>query len=199
MTMARMHTLVAAAALTTLLAGASTTSYAASRGEAAHGAGTTVAVAEAAAASAVARKAPTPRIVQAGEHVVAAPGFEFWMTEEGKHWLEPDLPDFPQFRSVVDGNIDRSRPGVSLQASAFEGRYYLSGVYYGGKGTASRVAVRTSTGTVHGQLIELPGKPGWGVWYAIADLPAVDDGQEFLRGVTVLDTKGGVYSQLRLR
>ncbi|MFF9034284.1 hypothetical protein ACF090_02300 [Streptomyces sp. NPDC014892] len=195
-----MHTLVAVAALTTLLAGASTTSYAASRGEAAHGAGTTVAMAEAAAAkAAAARKAPTPRIVQPGEHVVAAPGFEFWLTEEGKHWMEPDLPDFPQFRSVVDGNIDRSRPGVSLQASAFEGRYYLSGVYYGGKGTASRVAVRTSTGTVHGKLLELPGKPGWGVWYAIADLPAADDGEEFLRGVTVLDTKGGVYSQLRLR
>ncbi len=191
MTMTRMHTLVTVAALTTLLAGASTTSYAASRGEAAHGVGTAVAAA--------ARKAPTPRILHPGEHLVVAPGFEFWMTEEGKHWMEPDLPDFPQFRSVVDGNIDRSRPGVSLQASAFEGRYYLSGLYYGGKGTASRVAVRTSTGTVHGKLIELPGKPGWGVWYAIADLPPVDDGQEFLRGVTVLDTKGGVYSQLRLR
>ncbi|MDX3690299.1 hypothetical protein PV726_08175 [Streptomyces europaeiscabiei] len=187
-----MHTFVAVAALTTLLAGASTTSYAVSRGETAHGAGTTV-------AESAARKAPTPRIVQPGEHVVAAPGFEFWMTAEGKHWLEPDLPDFPQFRSVVDGNIDRSRPGVSLQASAFEDRYYLSGVYYGGKGTASRVEVRTSTGKVHGKLIELPGKPGWGVWYAIADLPTVDDGQEFLRGVTVHDTKGGVYSRLRLR
>ncbi|MDX3521116.1 hypothetical protein [Streptomyces scabiei] len=191
-----MHTLVAVAALTTLLAGASTTSYAASRGEAAHGVGTAVAAAEAAAA---ARKAPTPRIVQPGEHVVAAPGFEFWMTAEGKHWLEPDLPDFPQFRSVVDGNIDLSRPGVSLQASDFEGRSYLSGVYYGGKGTASRVTVRTSTGPVQGKLIELPGKPGWGVWYAVAELPAVDDGQEFLREVTVHDTKGGVYSRLRLR
>lgn len=41
--------------------------------------------------------------------------------------------------------------------------------------------------------------PGWGVWYAISDLPTVDAGREFLRGVTVLDTKGGVYSQLHLR
>ena len=195
MTMARMHTFVAVAALTTLLAGASTTSYAVSRGETAHGAGTAVAVVEAAAA---ARKAPTPRIVQPGEHVVAAPGFELWMTAEGKHWLEPALPDDPQFRSVVDGNLDLSRPGVGIQASAFEGRYYLSGLYYGGSGTASRVEVGTSTGTVHGKLIELPGKPGWGVWYAIADLPPVDDGRKFLRRVTVLDTKGGVYSRLRL-
>ncbi|MFD9131219.1 hypothetical protein ACFVZA_02060 [Streptomyces bottropensis] len=186
-----MRTLVAVAALTTLLAGASTTTYAVSRGETAHGAATAV-------AEAAARKAPTPRIVQPGEHVVAAPGFEFWLTAEGKHWLEPDLPDFPQFRSVVDGNIDLSRPGVSLQASGFEGHYYLSGIYYGGKGTASRVAVRTSTGTVHGKLIELPGKPGWGVWYAVADLPAQDDGQEFLRSVTVHDTRGGVYSRLSL-
>ncbi|WNZ10075.1 hypothetical protein [Streptomyces sp. 11x1] len=123
-----MHTLVAVAALTTLPAGASTTSYAASRGEAAHGVGTAAAEAEA-AATAAARKAPTPRILQPGEHLVVAPGFEFWITEED----------------------------------------------------------------------ELPGMPGWGVWYAISDLPTVDAGREFLRGVTVLDTKGGVYSQLHLR
>lgn len=197
MTMTRMHKYVAAAALTTLLAGAPTMSYAVSRGETAHGTDRTVA-AESVAAAAVARKAPTPRIVEPGEHVVAAPGFELWLTAEGKHWTDPDMPDDPQFRSVVDGNIDPTRPGVSLQASGFEGRYHLSGLYYGGKGTASRVEVTTSTGKVHGKLIELAGKPGWGVWYAIADLPAGDNGADFLRKVTVLDTKGRVYSQLKL-
>jgi hypothetical protein len=191
MSMARMHKYVAVAALTTLLAGAPTLSYAASRGEAAHG---TAAV----AAVAAKKKAPTPRIVQPGEHVVAAPGFELWLTAEGKHWVEPGLPDFPQFRSVVDGNIDLSRPAVSLQAGGHEGVYYLSGIYYGGKGTASRVEVATSEGKVRGKLIELAGKPGWGVWYATAPLPAGDNGEVFLRGVTVYDTKGRVYSQLRI-
>jgi hypothetical protein len=191
MTMTRMHKYVAVAALTTVLAGMPSMSYAVSRGETAHGTDTAMAVA-------AARKAPTPRIVAPGEHVVAAPGFELWLTAEGKHWTDPDMPDDPQFRSVVDGNIDPTRPGVSLQGSGFEGRYYLSGLYYGGKGTASRVEVATSTGKVRGKLIELAGKPGWGVWYAIADLPSGDNGEDFLREVTVYDTKGRVYSQLPL-
>jgi hypothetical protein len=191
MTMTRMHKYVAVAALTTVLAGMPSMSYAVSRGETAHGTDTAV-------AAAVARKAPTPRIVAPGEHVVAAPGFELWLTAEGKHWTDPDMPDDPQFRSVVDGNIDPTRPGVSLQGSGFEGRYYLSGLYYGGKGTASRVEVATSTGKVRGKLIELAGKPGWGVWYAIADLPSGDNGEDFLRAVTVYDTRGRVYSQLPL-
>ncbi|WP_327728698.1 hypothetical protein OG250_20700 [Streptomyces sp. NBC_00487] len=190
MTMTRMHKYVAVAALTTVLAGVPSMSYAVSRGETAHGTDT--------AAVAAARKAPTPRIVAPGEHVVAAPGFELWLTAEGKHWTDPDMPDDPQFRSVVDGNIDPTRPGVSLQGSGFEGRYYLSGLYYGGKGTASRVEVATSTGKVRGKLIELAGKPGWGVWYAIADLPSGDNGEDFLREVTVYDTRGRVYSQLPL-
>lgn len=166
--MTRMHKYVAVAALTTLLAGAPTLSYAVSQGETAHTTAQT--------AAAAAKKAPTPRIVKPGEHVVAAPGFELWLTAEGKHWTDPDMPDDPQFRSVVDGNIDPTQPGVSLQASGLDGHYYLSGLYYGGKGTASRVEVATSTGKVRGKLIELAGKPGWGVWYAIADLPPGDDG-----------------------
>lgn len=190
MTMTRMHKYVAVAALTTLLAGAPTLSYAVSQGETAHTTAET--------AAAPAKKVPTPRIVRPGEHVVAAPGFELWLTAEGKHWTDPDMPDDPQFRSVVDGNIDPTQPGVSLQASGYEGRYYLSGLYYGGKGTASRVEVATSTGKVRGKLIELAGKPGWGVWYAIADLPPGNNGEDFLHNVTVYDTKGCVYSQLQL-
>ncbi|MDW8809865.1 hypothetical protein P1P68_35000 [Streptomyces scabiei] len=94
-----MHTLVAVAALTTLLTGASTASYAASRGEAAHGAGTAVAVAKAAT---TARKAPTARIVRPGERVVAAPGFEFWMTAEGKHAYEPVMSELVEFQNLFD-------------------------------------------------------------------------------------------------
>ncbi|MFF4143528.1 hypothetical protein ACFY0A_19405 [Streptomyces sp. NPDC001698] len=138
--------------------------------------------------------APTPRIVASGEHVTAVPGFELWLTAEGKHWTSPALPE-PQFRSVVDGNIARSDPGVSLQVESEDGRTYLSGVYYGGKGTASSVEVETVAGTVWGKLVELPGDPGWGVWYAVTDLKPGKDPLHFENQITVHNTEGGIYAQ----
>ncbi|MFB7571873.1 hypothetical protein [Streptomyces sp. NPDC056165] len=138
--------------------------------------------------------APTPRIVASGEHVTAVPGFELWLTAEGKHWTSPASPD-PQFRSVADGNIARSNPGVNLQEESGDGSIYLSGVYYGGKGTASSVEVETADGTVHGKLIELPGKPGWGVWYATADVKPGSGSWDYVSRVTVHDTKGKIYAQ----
>ncbi|MFE6482603.1 hypothetical protein ACFVGN_06660 [Streptomyces sp. NPDC057757] len=180
--MSRIQQYVAVAAVAAALVGAPTVSYAAAPGTAAHG--TTA-------------QAPSARIVAPGEHVTGAPGFELWLTAEGKFWTTPWNPE-PQFRSVTDGNIDLGRPGVSLQAEGDQGHYVLSGLYYGGKGTASRVVVRTSAGTVHGELLELAGKPGWGVWYATADVPVGGDGSDDLRSVTVHDTRGRVYSQLKL-
>ncbi len=73
-----------------------------------------------------------------------------------------------QFRSVTDGNIDRMQPGVSVQAEGTRDRMLLSGLYYGGEGTASYVEIATEGGPVRGTLLELPGRPGWGVWYAVA-------------------------------
>ncbi|MFI1293746.1 hypothetical protein ACH4VM_35855 [Streptomyces sp. NPDC020792] len=142
--------------------------------------------------------APTPRIVASGEHVTAVPGFELWLTAEGKHWTTPSSPD-PQFRSVVDGNIVRSDSGVTLQEEYENGRSYLSGVYYGGKGTASSVEVETVAGTVRGKLIELPGDPGWGVWYAVTDLKRGKDPFRFEDQITVHNTEGGIYAQWRPR
>ncbi|MFH9330715.1 hypothetical protein ACH4KU_17215 [Streptomyces althioticus] len=131
--------------------------------------------------------APTPRIVDPGERVTAAPGFVLWLTEEGKHWTTPDMPE-GQFRSVVDGNIDRTRPGVSLQTEGMSGGTVLaSGVYYGGEGTASVVEVASKDGPVRGKLLELPGRPGWGVWYAVAPTDVETP-------VTVRDTEGRVYA-----
>ncbi|MFD4973810.1 hypothetical protein [Streptomyces sp. NPDC058424] len=138
--------------------------------------------------------APTPRIVASGEHVTAVPGFELWLTAEGKHWTTPSSPD-PQFRSVADGNIVRSDPGVTLQEESGDGRIYLSGVYYGGKGTASSVEVETVAGTVWGKLVELPGDPGWGVWYAVTDLKPGKDSIHFEKQITVHNTEGGIYAQ----
>ncbi|MFJ8271187.1 hypothetical protein ACIQ8G_12705 [Streptomyces sp. NPDC094154] len=139
--------------------------------------------------------APTPRVVASGEHVTAAPGFELWLTAEGKYWTTPSMPDEPQFRSVVDGNIDRNTPGVGVQSEGDSSRVYLSGVYYGGKGTASSVEVETADGTVRGKLIELPGKPGWGAWYAVADVKPGSGSWDYVSRVTVLDTEGGVYAR----
>ncbi|MFF1652672.1 hypothetical protein [Streptomyces sp. NPDC058255] len=189
MTRIRIQKYVAATAVAVALVGAPTVSYAASQGKAAHGTLQRVA----------AEKAPSARIVAPGEHVKVPGGAEIWLTEEGKHWTTPDHPE-PQFRSVVDGNIDRGMPGVSLQTEGVAGHYFLSGLYYGGKGTASRVEVQTKDGVVQGKLLELSGKPGWGVWYATAEVPTTGDdgGLDYFGSVTVHDTKGKIYARLKL-
>ncbi|CAL9474009.1 hypothetical protein [Streptomyces sp. enrichment culture] len=139
---------------------------------------------------------PAPRVVAPGERVTAAPGFRLWLTAEGKHWTTPSLPDLEQFRSVVDGNIDRDTPGVSVQSEISDGRAYLSGLYYGGEGTASTVEIETPSGTVRGKLIELSGDPGWGVWYATADVAPDAGPLGSTPDVTVRTTEGGVYARL---
>ncbi|MFJ9659677.1 hypothetical protein ACIRPR_17165 [Streptomyces griseoflavus] len=142
---------------------------------------------------------PTPRIVAPGERVTAAPGFQLWLTAEGKHWTTPSMPELEQFRSAVDGNIDRGTPGVTMQSEASDGHTYLSGLYYGGTGTASTVEVETASGTVHGKLIELPGNPGWGAWYATAETGPDANSPGSSPGVTVRDTEGGIYARLAAR
>ncbi|MFD6294859.1 hypothetical protein ACFWFU_08645 [Streptomyces sp. NPDC060235] len=192
---------VAAAAVTTALLGLPTVSYAVPQGRTAHD--TAPAAVErgttgTATRTVPAAKAPTARIVAPGQRVRVSDGSRIWLTQEGKHWTTPDDPD-PRFRSVVDGNIDLGTPGVSLQAEGLGGHYLLSGLYYGDTGTASRVTVRTTAGTVHGRLLELGGSPGWGVWYATVDLPADrgKDGLDFL-DVVVRDTEGRIYARLGL-
>ncbi|MEU6365220.1 hypothetical protein ABZ876_05635 [Streptomyces sp. NPDC046931] len=187
--MTRTQKYVAAVAVTAALAGTPTVSYAASQGKAAHGTVTATTAVKAAAK----KPAPTPRVVAPGEHVTAAPGFEVWLTPEGKYWKSP-LMDEPGFRSVVDGNIDLSTPNVSMQAEVGGGHAYLSGIYAGGKATASRVVVKTKEGTVHGDLVRLAGERRWGAWYATADYGTA--GQDFITEITVYDTKGKVYARL---
>ncbi|MEV7687075.1 hypothetical protein ACFW1F_11005 [Streptomyces bungoensis] len=142
--------------------------------------------------------APTPRVVAPGERVTAAPGFRLWLTAEGKHWMTPSSPG-PEFRSVVDGNVDSGTPGVSLQSEITRSRAYLSGLYYGGKGVASGVDVETAAGTVHGKLIELAGHPGWGVWYATAAVGPGGGGAGFVSEVSVHDTEGRLYARITAR
>ncbi|GGZ12843.1 hypothetical protein [Streptomyces poonensis] len=140
------------------------------------------------------------RVVEPGERVTAAPGTEVWLTEEGKYWHEPDGPPV-EFRSVVDGNLDLSEPGVSVQASGSgDGGYFLSGVYYGVREAAARVEIETAGGTpVEGTVLRLAGNTTWGVWYASAEAPEQQTGSDAPGGpswkVTVYDARGQVIAE----
>ncbi|MFH9723863.1 hypothetical protein ACH4M4_12990 [Streptomyces sp. NPDC017254] len=109
--------------------------------------------------------APSPkRVVAAGERVDAGKGWRIWLTREGKHWAGPD--GFENVRSVADGNIDLSGPGVSHQSEGNAKGVFHSGLYYGTR-AAGRVELKGEGGrTTVATLLELPGSPGWGVWYA---------------------------------
>ncbi|MFF4347309.1 hypothetical protein [Streptomyces sp. NPDC001530] len=136
------------------------------------------------------------RVVTPGERVQVAPGTKIWLTEEGKHWLEPGAPG-AQFRSVSDGNLDMSKPGVSLQESGEEGGYFLSGIFHG-KGEPARVEVTTVAGARNGTALTLAGKPGWGVWYLEMKIPKSLTSRDTMFGVTkrvtVYDSAGGVIA-----
>ncbi|MFF1507359.1 hypothetical protein [Streptomyces sp. NPDC058326] len=109
--------------------------------------------------------APTPvRVVASGERVNAGKGWTVWLTEEGKHWTGPD--GYENVRSVTDGNVDTAKPGVNHQSEGDATQVFHSGLYYGTR-SAGRVELTSAGGrrTV-ATLLELPGRPGWGVWYA---------------------------------
>ncbi|NBM15587.1 hypothetical protein [Streptomyces sp. GC420] len=135
------------------------------------------------------RTHPSPkRIVRPGERITAAQGFELWLTEDGEHWSTPEGGE--NFRSVVDGNIDRSEPGVSHQIESSPSYTYHSGVYYGTE-RAARVEVGGEDGTRTATLLELPGRPGWGAWYL-----AVPGRATAGSAVTLYDRAGRVLAEL---
>ncbi|MFF6885546.1 hypothetical protein ACFY9F_20520 [Streptomyces sp. NPDC012421] len=116
--------------------------------------------------SATAPRIPTPvRTVAAGERVAAAPGWTVWLTARGKYWKGGEGPegDMEQFRPVTDGNIDLRSPGVSFQG---EGTF-RSGLYYGTRDAGGVDLVDAKGRTTTAALLELAGRPGWGVWYAV--------------------------------
>jgi hypothetical protein len=135
------------------------------------------------------------RVVTPGERVQVSPGTKIWLTEDGKHWTEPDQP--AQFRSVSDGNLDLSKPGVSLQESGNTDGYFLSGIYHG-TGEPARVEVSTVAGDVNATALTLAGKPGWGVWYAEVKAPVATPSSDSMFGVTkkvtVYDSAGEVIA-----
>ncbi|MFJ9585770.1 hypothetical protein [Streptomyces acidicola] len=142
---------------------------------------------------------PSVRVVAPGERVRAATNVELWLTKEGKHWSTPNQAD--QFRSIVDGNMDTSRPGVSLQMEPVDGSYFLSGLYHG-KGDAAAVKLATDKGTITGRVVRLAGQLDWGTWYATIPLPdeskTNDPSHNFVRSITVLDTADRPIATLTL-
>ncbi|WMX46399.1 hypothetical protein RGF97_18275 [Streptomyces roseicoloratus] len=133
---------------------------------------------------------PSARVVASGERVDAGGGFTVWLTEEGKYWTGPD--GYENFRSVVDGNVDPSRPGVSHQSEGSAGAgVFHSGLYYGTKKAGKIVLTGTDGTKTTAVLLELPGRPGWGVWYAHTG-PENDGGA----AVALYDRKGRLLAGL---
>ncbi|MFB7362173.1 hypothetical protein [Streptomyces hydrogenans] len=141
--------------------------------------------ASSASSSSSGQQIPTPvRTVAPGERVTAAPGWKVWLTARGKHWQGGEDP-IEQFRSVTDGNLDLARPGISHQG---EGTFH-SGLYYGTR-DAGRVELADDRGrTTAATLLELPGRPGWGVWYAVTR-----EGSNL--GLRLYDRAGRLLSEL---
>ncbi|MFB7359397.1 hypothetical protein [Streptomyces gardneri] len=103
------------------------------------------------------------RTVRPGERVDAGQGWTVWLTKQGKYWSGPD--GYENFRSVVDGNIDRTQPGVSHQSEGGESGVFHSGLYYGTR-AAGRVELTDADGRkTLATLVALPGRSDWGVWY----------------------------------
>ncbi|MFF0434720.1 hypothetical protein ACFYU9_21100 [Streptomyces sp. NPDC004327] len=128
------------------------------------------------------------RVVRSGERVDAGGGFTVWLTPDGKHWAGAD--GFENFRSVVDGNIDPSQPGVSHQSEGDATGSFHSGLYYGTRKAGKVVLTGADGRKTTATLLELPGHPGWGVWYAHRD------GSSKGVGVALYDRNGRLLTEL---
>ncbi|UJV42129.1 hypothetical protein CVT30_21780 [Streptomyces sp. AMCC400023] len=140
------------------------------------------------------------RVVEPGEKVRIGDGTRLWLTEEGKYGDTPGVSEVPEFSSVVDGNIDRSRPGVSVQETPRgPEKVFLTGVYYGGSTEAAGVRIELYDGrTFDGTVVRLAGNKEWGGWYLLATVGEGVSNPEHMRGitrkVTVYDRDGGVVA-----
>ncbi|WP_328544475.1 hypothetical protein [Streptomyces europaeiscabiei] len=140
------------------------------------------------------------RVVESGERVDVGDGSRIWLTEEGQYWNDPRVADAPEFRSVVDGNIDTGRPGAGVHERPRDAdRTLLSGVYYGGRTAAAGVRIELYDGRkLDGTVIRLAGNEEWGGWYVLASVGKGVSNPEHMRGitrkVTVYDKDGGVVA-----
>ena len=140
------------------------------------------------------------RLVEPGEAVDVGQGTRIWLTKEGKHVDEPKFSDITEFQSVVDGNIDRTRPGALVQEASWGSDYsFLSGLYYGGRTPAVGVRIELYDGRkLDGTVLRLTGNQDWGAWYVLTSLGKGVSHSEHMRGitrkVTLYDKDGGVVA-----
>ncbi|MEU3794899.1 hypothetical protein AB0F07_34760 [Streptomyces fructofermentans] len=158
------------------------------------------------AATATTGPSPSPskaggrlRTVAPDERVRVGAGIEIRLSEDGEHWTEPGSAE--QFRSVVDGSLDMSVPGVSLRISDQEdGRSLLSGIFHG-PGRPARAEVAIGAVRIDATVLSLRGDPGWGVWYALPRLPDTPTSSDARPPwtITVYDSTGGVLARREYR
>ncbi|MGW8358918.1 hypothetical protein [Streptomyces wedmorensis] len=197
--MTRMKKYLTAAAVAAALVGAPTMAHALSTANApASTAGVQTAAAKVSSPTAAkVSSSASAKVVAPGERVEAAPGVQLWLTKDGKHWSTPEMAN--QFRSVTDGNLDMSQPGVSIQSEPVGGIDFMSGIYHG-TGDAATVKIETANGPLTGTIVRLAGKPGWGAWYATSPLPnktvPKDKQTDFVHSVTVYDAVGHTIAQM---
>ncbi|WP_149829502.1 hypothetical protein [Streptomyces tailanensis] len=145
-------------------------------------------------------------VVEPGERVTVEGGTELWLTAEGKHWedppVEPGDPGLEEFRSVVDGNLDTSEPGVSMQGSgSATAGYTVHGLFYGVRSAATRVEVKAYDGEITaGTVLRLKGNTSWGVYSAHVKVPEELarslDFKDPVRKVTIYDAADQVIAEM---
>ncbi|QFQ98850.1 hypothetical protein F9278_24795 [Streptomyces phaeolivaceus] len=146
------------------------------------------------------------RIVAVDERVTTEQGTELWLTEDGKHWRDPD-PDTgafgpDEFRSLVDGNLDTTEPGLTMQGSgSATSGYTVHGLFYGVRTAAAGVRITAYDGTVvDGTVLRLRGDTGWGVYYGHVKVPEELarslDFQDPVHEVAVYDANGKVIAEM---
>ncbi|MGW0706699.1 hypothetical protein ACWD4G_12185 [Streptomyces sp. NPDC002643] len=146
------------------------------------------------------------RVVSPGERVTVEGGTKLWLTADGKHWRDPDtepgVPGVQDFKSVVDGNLDTTEPGISMQGSgSATAGYTVHGLFYGVHSAATRVEATAYDGeTINGTVIRLKGNTSWGVYAVHVDVPEELarslDFEGPVREVRIYDATGEVIAEM---
>lgn len=150
------YALVTAVAAVALLAAAPTMAHA-------HPAPAQPAQASAATAQA-SLSASAVHVVQPDEQVYLGHGWALSLSDQGMRWTGPR--GYENFRSVTDGNIDMTVPGVGHISDGYRNGTLHLGIWRGAPDAARVDLIDRDGDRVPTSLVTLPNNPGWGAWYA---------------------------------
>ncbi|WP_175412294.1 hypothetical protein [Streptomyces sp. TRM64462] len=120
-----------------------------------------------------------PTVVAPGDQVKPADGWTLRLTQQGLHMSGPDgYEDF--------SDSSQEGPPIPDFSHYSHGGFHV-GVYYAKNAGRMELTGRDGTRTT-ATLVELPGRPGWGAWYATT--PYRDTGAPWAGNVTLYDTTG---------